>query len=41
MAPKVKAACGFIKQGGQKAIITSANSIAASLAGNTGTVFVP
>ena len=40
MAPKVKAASQFIKQGGEKAIITSATSITAALKNQAGTIFV-
>jgi carbamate kinase len=40
MAPKVKAASEFVRQGGQKAIISSIDSIAAALKGEAGTVFV-
>jgi carbamate kinase len=40
MAPKVKAASQFIKQGGEKAIITSVKSISQSLKNKAGTVFV-
>jgi len=40
MAPKVRAASQFVKQGGEKAIITSVTSITSSLKNNIGTVFV-
>lgn len=40
MAPKVKAASQFIKQGGERAIITSVKSISQSLKNQAGTFFV-
>ncbi|MBU2511000.1 carbamate kinase [bacterium] len=41
MLPKVRAATEFIKNGGEKAIICSVESIVTSLEGKTGTTFVP
>jgi carbamate kinase len=41
MAPKIEAAIEYIKEGGEKVIITSANHLKASLIGRSGTKIVP
>src|SRR5690625_1861961 len=38
MGPKVEAACRFVEQGGQQAVITSLEQIAAAVHGEAGTV---
>ena len=41
MGPKVEAACRFIEQGGQRAVVTSLDQIAAAVHGEAGTEIVP
>jgi carbamate kinase len=41
MGPKVEAACRFVEQGGQRAVITSLDRIAEAMRGGTGTEVVP
>jgi carbamate kinase len=41
MGPKVEAACRFVEQGGQRAVITSLDTIAAATRGGIGTEVVP
>lgn len=41
MGPKVEAACRFVEQGGQRAVITSLEQIAAAARGGVGTEVVP
>jgi carbamate kinase len=41
MLPKIKAIVWFLESGGQEAIITSPESIARALRGETGTRVVP
>jgi carbamate kinase len=41
MGPKVEAACRFVEQGGQRAVITSLGQIAAAARGGAGTEVVP
>ena len=41
MGPKVEAACRFVEQGGQRALITSLSHITDALDGAAGTVVVP
>jgi carbamate kinase len=39
MGPKVRAAIGFVRNGGSRAIITSVESMSAAIEGRTGTIF--
>jgi carbamate kinase len=41
MGPKVDAACRFVEQGGQYAVISNLDNIVEAAAGTTGTVIVP
>jgi carbamate kinase len=41
MGPKVEAACRFVEQGGQRAVITSLDRIAEAVRGGAGTEVVP
>jgi len=41
MGPKVDAACRFVEQGGQRAVITSLDQIVDAVTGGAGTVVVP
>lgn len=41
MGPKVDAACRFVEQGGQRAVITSLDQIVDAVTGDAGTVVVP
>lgn len=41
MAPKVEAACSFLRAGGQRAVITSPDRLSDALAGTAGTTFLP
>lgn len=41
MGPKVEAVCRFVEAGGDRAVITSLDRIAAAVRGETGTVVVP
>ncbi len=41
MGPKIEAACQFVENGGQRALITDIFTIGEALAGQTGTVIVP
>lgn len=41
MGPKVDAACRFVEQGGQRAVITSLDQIVDAVTGTAGTVVVP
>jgi len=41
MGPKVEAACRFVEQGGERAVITSLDHILDAVTGNAGTVVVP
>jgi len=41
MGPKVDAACRFVEDGGQRAVITSLDTIVDAVTGNAGTVVVP
>lgn len=41
MGPKVEAVCRFVERGGERAIITSLDRIAAAVRGETGTIVLP
>ena len=41
MGPKVDAACRFVEQGGQRAVISNLDNIIDAVAGNSGTVVLP
>jgi carbamate kinase len=41
MGPKIEAARRFIAHGGQRAVITSSDTLEQALAGKTGTEIVP
>jgi len=41
MGPKVEAACRFVEQGGERAVITDLDHIVEAVTGETGTVVVP